>query len=455
MPPLASPDTRVARPSYDRAAVTVGSVHFGVGGFFRSHQAMYLDRLMNRGLALDWGVCAIGSLPRDRRIIDTLAAQDGLYTLVVVHPTGRREPRVIGSIVETMFGPDDPGAVAERLADPRIRIVSLTITEGGYGTDPPSPAFVHIVDGLALRRQRGSPPFAVMSCDNLPHNGALARRVACAVALDRDADLATWIDAEVAFPSSMVDRITPVTTPADVDALADEFGVQDGWPVICEDFAQWVLEDRFPLGRPPLEEAGVQLVDDVGPYELMKLRLLNAGHQAVAYLAFLAGHRYVHEACQDPLFADLLSGYMDREGTPTLPPVPGIDLETYRRDVVRRFANPHIADTLARICTDGSDRIGEFLVPVIRANLQRDGDVRISALVVAGWELYSATVDELADRNRDDVVAAARAGSVLSLRDVFGELGDDQRFVSAHEAAQRALRELGVRRAIEIAVRSP
>jgi mannitol 2-dehydrogenase len=375
--------------------------------------------------------------------------------LVEVHHTGRREARLIGSVVETVFGPDDPGAVVDRLTDPRIRIVSLTITEGGYGTDPPSPAFAHIAAGLASRRERGIPPFTVMSCDNLPHNGALARDATSAAARAHDRDLAAWVESEVAFPSSMVDRITPVTTSADIDALADELGVRDGWPVVCEEFAQWVLEDQFPLGRPPLEAVGVQLVDDVAPYELMKLRLLNAGHQAIAYLGSLAGHRYVHEACQDHLFSELLTTSMEREATPTLPPVGGIDLAAYRQDVVRRFANPHIADTLERLCTDGSDRIAEFLVPVIRDNLQRNGDVHLAALVVAGWELFCATADELNDRNGDEVVAAARTGSMLSLRDVFGEVGEDPRFASAHAAALRDLRELGVRRAIEIALRSP
>ena len=304
---------------------------------------MYLDRLMNDGTAMEWGICGVGALPHDRRIIDTLRSQDGLYTLVVKHPDGRREPRVIGSIVETMFAPDDPEAVVARLADPVTRIVSLTITEGGYlvnqvtgefdASDPsiqadlaegatPSTVFGYITAALALRRGRGG-PFTVMSCDNLPDNGDVAKRMMCAFARLKDPGLADWMETEVAFPNCMVDRITPVTSPEDIDRLAEEFGVEDGWPVVCEPFTQWVLEDHFGQGRPRFEDAGVQMVGDVVPYELMKLRLLNASHQSLCYLGYLSGYRYAHEVCQDPLFADFLLAYMEREGSPTLPEVPG------------------------------------------------------------------------------------------------------------------------------------
>jgi mannitol 2-dehydrogenase len=450
-------DDRVSRPVYDRSAVSVGIAHFGVGGFHRAHQAMYLDRLMDRGLALDWGICAIGSLPRDRRMIDALAAQDGLYTLVVKHADGRREPRVIGSIVEALHAADDPVAVARRLADPALRIVSLTITEGGYGLEPSSPVFGHIVHALALRRAAGVAPFTVVSCDNLPGNGPLTRAVVLAVAEQLDPDLARWIAAEVAFPSSMVDRITPVTTQADIEQLADEYGVHDRWPVVSEAFHQWVLEDEFTVGRPPLEEVGVQLVEDVAPYELMKLRLLNAGHQAVGYLGYLAGHRHVHDVSQDPVFARFLLAYLEREGTPTLAPVPGIDLAAYRRSLVERFANPHVADTLARICTDGSDRIPKFLLPVVRDNLRRGGQVGLSALVAAGWKEYCGAVDGLVDRDRGTLVAAAQEPDDLAFlrqRNLFGDLADDARFASAYLDALRDLRAAGARAAVAAATSS-
>jgi mannitol 2-dehydrogenase len=470
-------DPRVARPAYDRRAVTTGIVHFGVGGFHRAHQAMYVDALMNAGEALDWGICGVGALPHDRRIIDTLSAQDGLYTLVVKHPDGHREARVVGSIVELLFGPDDPQAVVAKLADPATRIVSLTITEGGYlvnqvtgefdADDPsiradledgatPRTVFGYVVAGLEARRAAGTPPFTVMSCDNLPGNGDVARRMMTAFARLKDPDLADWMDEHVRFPNGMVDRITPVTTPDDIDRLDREFGIADGWPVVCEPFTQWVLEDHFTDGRPPYEDAGVQLVDDVVPYELMKLRLLNASHQALCYLGYLSGYRYAHEVCQDPLFVDFLLGYMEHEGSPTLPDVPGVDLDAYRHQLVERFANPEVRDTLARLCAESSDRIPKWLVPVINHNLETGGEVHRSALVVASWARYAEGVDEqgepieVVDRVRDRVMAAAARQhddplAFLRDRDLFGGLVDDPRFTAVFTDALSALHDNGAR----------
>ncbi|GAA2156912.1 mannitol 2-dehydrogenase [Humibacillus xanthopallidus] len=472
----------VGRPAYDRAEVTASIVHFGVGGFHRAHQAMYVDRLLNDGLALDWGICGVGALPQDRRIVDTMSAQDGLYTLVVKHPDGHREARIIGSIVEMMFAPDDPQAVVDRLADPRTRIVSLTITEGGYlvnqvtgefdADDPaivadlaegavPATVFGYVVAGLAARRDAGLAPFTVMSCDNLPGNGDVARKMMTAFARLKDPSLADWMDEHVSFPNCMVDRITPVTAQEDIELLADEFGVADGWPVVCEPFTQWVLEDHFTDGRPPLEEAGVQLVDDVVPYELMKLRLLNASHQALCYLGYLAGYRYAHEVCQDPLFVDFLLGYMEREGSPTLPEVPGVDLDAYRHELIERFANPEVRDTLARLCAESSDRIPKWLVPVINRNLATGGEIDRSALVVASWARYAEGVDEqgepidIVDRVKGRVTAAAarqREGDDLAFlrdRDLFGDLVDDERFKTVYRDALAALHEQGARETLQ------
>ena len=478
-------DARVGRPAYDRTQVRAGIVHFGVGGFHRAHEAMYLDRLMNDGEALEWGICGVGALPQDRRIIDTLRAQDGLYTLVVKHPDGRREPRVIGSIVETMFAPEDPAAVVDRLARPQTRIVSTTITEGGYlvnqvtgefdaedpsiqadlaadfaGGDCPTTVFGFIVAALDRRRREEREPFTVMSCDNLPDNGDVAKRMMCAFARLKDPEMADWMEHEVAFPNCMVDRITPVTTPDDIERLEDEFGVRDGWPVVCEPFEQWVLEDHFGQGRPPFEDAGVQMVDDVVPYELMKLRLLNASHQALCYLGYLSGYRHAHEVCQEPLFVDFLLAYMEREGTPTLPEVPGVDLDRYRRQLIERFANPEVRDTLARLCAESSDRIPKWLVPVIRANLASGGEIDRSALVVASWARYAEGVDEqgepieVVDRLKDRVMAAAARQredrlAFLRDRDLFGDLADDDRFTTAYTAALDTLHSKGARATLE------
>src|SRR3954468_17936197 len=301
-------------PSYDRTALSTGIVHFGVGGFHRAHQAMYLDRLMNEGKALDWAVCGVGVMPADRRMADALAAQDCLYTVVVKAPDGTWTARVIGSIREYLFAPDDPEAVVEKMADPRTRIGSVTVPEGGYTFNAvtgefdasfpdvaadlqpgavPRTTFGLVTEALSRRRERGVGPFTIMSCDNIQGNGDAARRSFVAFATLRDADLGAWVAESVPFPNSMVDRITPVTTPDDIAEVSRRFGIDDRWPVVCEPFTQWVLEDEFSLGRPPLEDAGVQVVEDVEPYELMKLRLLNAGHQALAYLGYLAGYRLV------------------------------------------------------------------------------------------------------------------------------------------------------------------
>jgi len=470
-------------PGYDRGPVTAGVVHVGVGGFHRAHQAVYLDRLLERG-ERDWGVCGVGVLPQDRRMADVLRAQDGLYTLVVKHADGRLEPRVVGSLVDHLVAPDDPQAVVERMAAATTRIVSLTITEGGYNTVPatgefdagnaavtadltpgatPSTTFGLVVEALARRRERGMPPFTVVSCDNIQSNGVLARRVFTAYARLRDPALGDWVEHEVAFPSSMVDRITPATTDDDRAALADGFGVLDAWPVVSESFTQWVLEDDFPSGRPDLGSVGVQLVGDVLPYELMKLRLLNASHQALAYLGYLCGHRYVHEAAGDPLIATFLRAYMDGEATPTLAPVPGVDLEDYKATLIARFANPHVRDTLARICADTSDRIPKFLLPVVREQLARGGDVRLAALVVASWARYAEGVDEegepidVVDPLRPVLTAAAarqrrEPTAFLEVRDVFGDLVDAPRFRSPYVEALASLHRVGARATLEHAV---
>ncbi len=480
MPPLARrvlPSLRppVSVPTYDRARVRAGIVHLGVGGFHRSHQAMYLDRLMESGAALDWGICGVGVLPADRAMQQVMAAQDCLYTLMVRHPDGGLDVRVVGSIVEYLLAPDDPEAVVERMADPAIRIVSLTVTEGGYNVsavtgefDARNPAVVAdlqpraalgtsfglVVEALVRRRERGVPPFAVVSCDNVPGNGELARRSYSAFAALRDPELGEWVAAQVPFPSSMVDRITPVTGDADRAELAERFDVQDRWPVVCESWTQWVLQDSFPSGRPPLEDVGVQLVDDVEPYELMKLRLLNAGHQVLAHVGALAGFGYVHEVCGDPLFRRFLTGYLAEEGGPTVPPVPGIDLAAYSAELVERFGSTAVRDTLDRIRAEASDRIPQFVVPVLRENLAAGREIRRSAAVLAAWAATAeGTADApepigLIDARAAELTGRARSADPLAFvadRELFGDLVDDERFTAAYLSARESLRSRGAR----------
>ncbi|MFD6896944.1 mannitol dehydrogenase family protein [Rhodococcus sp. NPDC060086] len=474
-------DLAIPTPTYSREDVTVGIVHFGVGGFHRAHQAMYIDRLLEQGLAKDWGICGVGVMPGDKRMQESLAAQDHLYTLVLTHPDGTWEPRVIGSIVDYRYAPDEPESVLELLAAPTTKIISFTVTEGGYNirhdsgefdTDnpavqhdltsggPPATVFGLVVEALARRRARGIPSPTLMSCDNIEGNGVVARRVFTSYARLVDPDLAEWITENTRFPNSMVDRITPVTTQAVIDELSSRFDVQDRWPVVAEPFTTWVLEDDFAAGRPPLEEAGVHVVDEVAPYELMKLRLLNASHQGLCYFGYLMGYRYVHDAAQDPLIARFLLNYMDLEAIPTLSPVPGIDLAEYTRTLIERFANPEIRDTIARLCAESSDRIPKWLLPVIRENLAHGGHVVRSAAIVASWARYAEGVDEhgvpieVVDRLAEELVPLARKqlthpAAFIENTSVFGDLARNTRFVDAYTWALNSLHNEGAKGTLE------
>lgn len=476
---LPSLNAEVELPGYSRRNVRAGIAHIGVGGFHRAHQAMYVDRLLEHG-AIDWGICGVGMLDQDARMRDVMAAQDCLYTLVLKSAGGVRQARVIGSIVEYLHVPDDRAAAVERLADPAIRVVSLTITEGGYNVhrstgefdvghagvvqdlaapSQPTTVFGLVVEALRVRRERGAEPFTVMSCDNIPGNGDIARIAFTTFARLRDPELAEWIGKHVAFPNSMVDRITPVTSMDDIEELRNRFGVLDQWPVVAEPWEQWVLEDRFSAGRPAYENAGVQMVDDVIPYELMKLRLLNCTHQAMCYFGYLSGYTYAHEAVADPSIRRLLVDYMDREATPTLPPVPGVDLVAYKASLLERYANPDVRDTLARLCADSSDRIPTWLVPVVREQLATGGDVRLCAAVIASWARYAEGVDErgeaidVVDQLRERVMTAARRdrtepGAFLADRELFGDIADDARFVDAFVEAIGLIRAKGARAAL-------
>ena len=396
---------------------------------------------------------------------DALAAQDGLYTLVIRHGDGTWDARVIGSIIEYLFAPDDPEAAIEKMAAPATRIVSLTVTEGGYNLDAvtgefdasdesviadlrpgaaPRTVFGLVTEALARRRARGIPAFTILSCDNIQGNGHVSQRAFTAFARLRDPGLADWMTAQVRFPNCMVDRITPKTTEADRAELSRRLGIDDRWPVLCEPFTQWVLEDDFAGGRPPLEDAGVQVVADVEPYELMKLRLLNASHQALCYPGRLVGYRFVHEVTTDPLFARFLLDYMTAEAIPTLPPVPGVDLLGYASQLIERFSNPQVRDTVARLCANGSDCIPKFLLPVIRQQLAAGGPVTRSAAVVAAWARYAEGTDEdglpheLDDALAPQLRAAARrqrqhpTAFLDDNRAVFGELADEPRFTAVY-----------------------
>lgn len=466
----------VAVPTYDRTQIGSAIVHFGVGGFHRAHEAMYIDALLRAG-DTEWGICGVGIMPFDLKMRDALDAQDGLYTLATTSPEGETEARVIGSIAEYLYAPDNPLAVLDKLADPGTRIVSLTITEGGYSIDdatgafapsdeatlsdltgatPPRSVLGYLTAALRLRRDAGTPPFTVMSCDNIQGNGHVAKTALLAFIDQVDPELTAWVAEHVAFPSSMVDRITPATTDAVRADIADRFGIQDLWPVHSESYVQWVLEDTFTLGRPPLETVGVQLVDDVMPFELMKLRMLNASHQAMGYVGLLADLHYAHEVCTDPLFVEFLRGYMHREAIPTLDEVPDTDLGEYCELLLARFGSEAVRDTLARLVYDGSDRIPKFLLPVVRARLVEGGEIAHSVLVLAAWSIFlegkteSGEPTPMADRRLDEIQAAVAGeastpGSFLDYAPVFGDLGQNETLRAAYITARGAIAANGIR----------
>ncbi|MEN5312916.1 mannitol dehydrogenase family protein [Pseudomonas koreensis] len=472
----------VQLPAYSLSETRQGIAHIGVGGFHRAHQAYYTDALMNTGQALDWAICGVGLRAEDRRARDDLKEQDYLFTLFELGDSDDTEVRVIGAIRDMLLAEDGAQALIDKLADPQIRIVSLTITEGGYCIDDstgefmahlpqiqhdlahpgaPTTVFGFLCAALEKRRGAGTPAFTIMSCDNLPHNGAVTRKALLAFATLRNAGLRDWIEQHVSFPNAMVDRITPMTSTAHRLQLADKHAVDDAWPVVCEPFVQWVLEDKFVNGRPAWEQVGVQFTDDVSPYEEMKIKLLNGSHLALTYLGFLKGYRFVHETMNDPLFVRYMRAYMDLDVTPQLAPVPGIDLSDYKDTLVARFSNQAIADQLERVCSDGSSKFPKFTIPTINRLIADGRETKRAALVVAAWALYLKGVDENGDRySIPDPRAAFCQGLVaddalitqrlLAVEEIFGTaIPRSAEFVAAFEWCCDSLRKVGVTRTLE------
>ncbi len=465
-------DPRIFIPSYDRGALGGGIVHIGVGGFHRAHQAVYLDDLCRAGIT-DWSITGAGVLSGDSAMASALRAQDELYTLVT-RDSRATDVRVIGSITDYVLAADDVEPLVARIADPDTRIVSMTITEGGYPVDeasggflkPPAgalpPTFGALARAFRRRRDAGLGGLTVQSCDNVMGNGDTAKTATLGVCAMVEPGLESWVEQNVSFPNSMVDRITPQTSDADREFLASEYGLVDRWPVVAEPFIQWVIEDEFAHGRPPYEDAGALITQDVRPYEILKLRILNAGHSTTTYMAALIGHVYIHEILADPLLAQFLRRFHDDEVTPSLPPVPGIDVEGYKRVVAERFANPEVRDQVARVCLDGTSKFPKFLVPTIESQLDRGGPIRLSALALAGWCQYLLGKDDQsreitlsADPRLDEAVEFARASldepaAFLGFGDVFGSrLPADPRFVSAFVEALVSIRQEGTYRTLE------
>ncbi|WAJ72214.1 mannitol dehydrogenase family protein [Catenovulum adriaticum] len=407
---LANLPSEIDVPTYDRSQLKAGIVHIGVGGFHRAHQAVYINELLKTPGSEQWAICGVGLFENNRALNDILAEQDYLYSLVVRHPNGQIDNKVIGSMIDFILAPDNQQSVIDKLAHPDTKIVSLTITEGGYNLHPatgefdfenqdilhdiqnpnmPKTAFGYITAGLKQRKNAGLPAFTVQSCDNIQHNGAVARKMLLTFAKQQDPDLSQWIADNVAFPNAMVDRITPITTDADKAHVATTFNLNDEWPITCESFAQWVIEDNFSNGRPNWNLVGAQFVKDVTPFEKMKIRLLNAGHSVLGLLGSIYDYNTIDETVSDKDFAEYLRAFMDLEVTPLLDELDGINLTQYKDTLIERFSNPNIKDSLSRICSESSAKLPKFLIATINENLAAGRDSSLAILVIATWCLYS------------------------------------------------------------------
>ncbi|HEY9674432.1 MAG TPA: mannitol dehydrogenase family protein [Waterburya sp.] len=472
-------------PKYDRHQITNGIVHIGVGGFHRAHQALYLDDYFHQNPGSQWGICGVGLLEFDKRMRDALESQDCLYTLVERSPESD-SARIIGAITQYLFAPENRQAVIDAMAAPECRIVTLTITEGGYyyiegsgefdvnhptiqydlqHPDEPIGVYGFLTAALDRRRQQGLAPFTVLSCDNLQGNGNIARKMLTAFAQLRDPELGRWVAEEVACPNCMVDRITPATTEPDIKMVADQFGVEDAFPVVAEPFIQWVVEDTFCAGRPDWESVGVQMTNDVHPYEMMKIRLLNASHLLIGYLGSLTGYAYVHEVMADPLIRQAVEHLME-EVTPTLQPVPGIDLDDYKKTLIERFANPKIRDQLPRLCLNSSAKVPKWVLSSLRDKLRQEGAIEYLSLTVAAWFRYLNGHDDqgnpipIDDPMRDILTQRVHEGGsdpklLLSLSEIFGDLAQSPRFVEAISSKLHSLYELGAKGTLAQLLQAP
>jgi len=469
----------VERPAYDRQEVTAGMVHLGIGAFHRAHQAAYTDRVLYRDLS--WGIVGASLLSRSTR--DALKPQDCLYTLAVRDGAGERL-KVIGSVVDVMLAPTQTARLLSAMADPKTRIVSLTVTEKGYCHEPASgalneahPDILHdlaapyapktapglIVEALARRRRAGARPFTVLTCDNLPANGRVAKRVIDRFAALRSPDLGAYVAGELHCPATMVDRITPATTDEDRTGISRALGVLDAAPVVTEPFSQWVIEDRFSLGRPDWEEAGAELVVDVEPFEQMKLRLLNGAHSSLAYLGYLAGYQTVAEVMRNMDFERFVRALME-QAAPTLVIPPLTDLTGYRVALIERFRNPALKHRTWQIAMDGSQKLPQRLLGTIRDCLRLGLPFDRLALGVAAWMRYVTGIDEagraidvrdpLAEQLRKIADAAGPvaewlAPALLAVEPIFGrDLPADPRFVEAVTAELRQLFGVGASQAV-------
>ncbi|MCT4706922.1 mannitol dehydrogenase family protein [Enterobacteriaceae bacterium H16N7] len=470
----------VQQPGYDRQALKTRIVHFGFGAFHRAHQALLTDRVLN-AQGGDWGICEISLFSGDK-LMSALRVQDHLYTVLEKGPNGN-QAIIVGAVNECLNAKlDGMEAIIEKFCEPQVAIVSLTVTEKGYCIDPATgkldaanerimhdlqnPAEPHSVPGILVealhrRRERGLPPFTALSCDNIPDNGHVVRNAVIGMAEKRSQPLADWIREYVTFPSTMVDRIVPAATEESLQEITDVLGVEDPCAISGEPFIQWVIEDNFVAGRPAWEVAGVEMVDDVMPWEQMKLRMLNGSHSFLAYLGYLAGYQHINDCMADEHFKRAAHQLMVQEQAPTLR-VKGVDLQQYANSLLERFSNPALQHRTWQIAMDGSQKLPQRMLESVRWHLQQGTEWSCLALGIAGWMRYVSGVDDagnaidirdpLAQKIRGLIEQSSeneRVAALLSLHEIFGQdLPNDERFVQCVGAAWDELRARGAKQAV-------
>ena len=477
---LSAISERISTPKYNRSIIKTGIVHIGIGGFHRAHEAFYTDQLLQDETVKDWGICGVALLEFDTKIYNTLKEQDGLYTLIVKELDGTLTKRVIGSIVEMLYAPENPMRVIEKMARPDVKIISLTITEGGYNYNEatgefnfentaiqhdlenpqaPKTIFGYLTQALKMRKEKGLKGITIQSCDNIQGNGHMIEKMLLSYVKVAEPTLVSWIKENVSFPNAMVDRITPATSPSDISSLKETSCIDDAWPVVCEPFKQWVIEDNFIAGRPAWETVGAQFVDDVVPFEKMKLSLLNAGHSVLGILGALLGYDTIDEAINNQNISIFLNNYMDVEVTPTLGDLEGVNLENYKKSLLERFGNINIKDQIDRICSETSAKFPIFILPTINTQLENKRAIKLAAFVTAAWAIYNLGLDEngkllnIKDAmidvlHKKAMKATNKPQLFLEIETVFGGLKASEVFVKAYTNAYQNIIKNGVEKGI-------
>lgn len=471
-------DVVASFPNYDRSNLKCGIAHMSVGGFHRSHQALFIDRYLQKH-AENWMIYGVGNLDADITLVNALNSQENLYTLVE-RSGSHDDVRVVGSIKEFVHAPTNKAKVIDALSSDDIKIISLTITEKGYCYDSsknldlnhpmikadvanpmePVSAIGFVYAAAKKRMENGGESFTLMSCDNLPGNGHIAQRIIVQFAEAVDQKVADWIHENVSFPNGMVDRITPAPSDETIKYVSETFGIEDPGALVSEDFLQWIIEDNFINGRPALEEVGVQFVQDVEPYEKLKVRMLNGSHSALSYISYLMGYREVDVAMNDPLINDFVRAYMNDDITPCIPQVPGVDVEKYKGILIERFSNPAISDKIQRLAMDGSEKIPNALIPPIEYNLEHGISTKYLAFAVAAWYRYLRGTDEqgnaieITDPMSQELVSRASAhpadpAQLIGIKEIFGvNVSQSAQFIEEVHAALEQIEAMGTKDAL-------